>query len=245
MTVAASFAFAQPAARFDVASIKPASSVEIDAIRRSGRSSLFPEQGISISGTRVTVRGLTALTLIRAAYNLRSYQLSGGPDWIANEPYDIAAKGERGSPLTLDQVRPMLQDLLAERFQLKFHRQSKEGAAYALVLGRTGLKLRESVAAEYSTHVTAGPAQIHVMISKGTMAQFCGRLSTFVNQPVIDRTNLRGAFDLKLDFAPEGLESEFPSLFTAVQEQLGLKLESTKAPVEILVIDRIEHPSGN
>jgi uncharacterized protein (TIGR03435 family) len=238
----AAFALAQP--RFEVASIKPASSAELDAIKRSGRSGLFPEQGISISGNRVAVLGLTPSTLIRAAFSLRATQLSNTPDWTANESYDISAEAE--STLTFPQARQMLQTLLTDRFQLKFHREVKQGAAYALIAGKTGPKLSESLASEYSTHVTSGSNQVHMKISHATIGQICARVSTFLDRPIVDQTNLKGVFDLTLDFAPEGAESsEFPSIFTALQEQLGLKLESAKAPIEVLVVDKIERPSAN
>ncbi len=250
--LAASFAFSQQAPKFEVASIKPSSSAELDAIKRSGRSSLFPEQGISISGNRVTVLGLTTITLIRAAFSLRADQFSGAPDWTATEPYDIAAQADSGIALSFPQVREMLQTLLADRFQLHFHRETKEGIAYALVVGKTGAKLKASAAPEYSTHVIAGKSQVQMTIFKATVAQLCARLSPFVGRPVTDQTGLTGLFDMKLEFAPEGLDGvagaeprDFPSIFTALQEQLGLKLESTKAPVEGFVIDRIEHPSSN
>ena len=110
-----------------------------------------------------------------------------------------------------------------------------------------GPKIAPSAAAEYSTHVTAGKSQVQMTILKATMPQLCGRLATFVDRPVEDRTNLAGAFDVKLSFAPQDLEDsrELPSIFTALQERLGLRLESTRAPVEILVIDKVERPSAN
>jgi uncharacterized protein (TIGR03435 family) len=254
--VLAVYIAAAQSATFEVASIKLTPSAELDAIKRSGRSALFPEQGISISGNRVTVRGLTAATLIRAAYSLRAYQtVAGGPNWVANDFYDIAAKAEGGDALTFDRVRQMLQTLLADRFQLKYHRETKDGIAYALTQNKTGPKLKESAALEYSTSVKAGPGEIQMTISRATTAQLSGRLSTFVGRPVLDNTGLAGVFDIKLQFAPENLEGgsaepgpepkEFPSVFTALQEQLGLKLEATRAPVETLVIEQIVHPSAN
>jgi uncharacterized protein (TIGR03435 family) len=238
-------ASAAMAQSFAVASIKPSPADELDAIKRSGRSPLFPEQGISISGDRVTVAGLTVATLIRAAFNLRASQLSRGPDWIGNDAYDIVASAEGGT-LTFEQARTMLQTLLADRFQLKFHKEMKEGVVYALVAGRNRSKLRESAAGKYSTRANVGSSQIQLTMSGATTAQLCGRLSTFVARPVIDKTGLGGMFDLSLEFAPENAESsEFPSIFTAVQEQLGLRLESARGPVEIFVIDRVERLSGN
>jgi uncharacterized protein (TIGR03435 family) len=240
------------APRFEVASIKSTSSEELDAIKRSGRSSLFPEQGISISGNRVTVLGLTVATLIRAAYNLRTYQFSGGPGWIASDSFDISAKAEGPGTITFDEARRMLQALLVDRLQLRFHRETKESVAYALIVGKNGPKLKESLVHAYSTHVTASATQVHMTVSGANMAQLCSRLSTFVGRPVVDRTNVAGTFDLKLDFATEGLieaassePREFSSIFTALQEQLGLRLELTRAPVEILVVDRVERASDN
>jgi uncharacterized protein (TIGR03435 family) len=245
LLLAATVALAQPEAKFEVASVKPASSSELDAIKRSGRSSLFPEQGISISGSRVRVLGLATATLVRAAFNLRAAELSGAPNWTANDAYDIDATAETGSALTFPQARQMLQTLLVERFQLKFHREMKEGSTYSLIAAKSGPKLKASAAAEYSTHVTAGKTQVQMTVSRATIAQLCGRLSTFVGRPVADGTNLTGVFDAKLNFAPEGEEGDFPSIFTALQEQLGLKLEPAKASIEVLAIDHLEHPSAN
>jgi uncharacterized protein (TIGR03435 family) len=243
--LAASLASAQTRAAFEVASIRPTSPVELDAIKRSGRSTLFPEQGIKISGNRVTVLGLTGTTLIRAAYSLRANQLEGGPNWAADKAYNITAKAEAPNALSFTEVRQMLQTLLADRFQLKFHRDTKESSAFELMVGKSGSKLIASSAPEYSTHVTAGKSQVQMAISKATVAQLCTRLSTFLGRPVTDKTNLTGVFDLKLSFAPGDEESESASIFTAIQEQLGLKLESIKAPVEVMVIDSMEHPSAN
>jgi uncharacterized protein (TIGR03435 family) len=184
------------------------------------------------------------MTLIRAAFKLQAYQIADGPNWAANEAYDISAQAEAGTALTFDQLRPLLQRLLADRFQLKFHRESKDGVGYALMPAKSGPKLQESVAPEYSTHVTSG-SDVQIVISRATMAQLCSRLTVFAGRPVIDKTGLAGVFDLKLNFAPEDATSEFPSLFTALQEQLGLRLESIKAPLEMLVIDRVERPSAN
>ncbi len=235
--------FAQP--RFEVASIRPASEAEIEAIKRGGRSSLFPEQGISIFGNRMTALGLTVVNLIRSAYVLRAPELSDAPDWAANESYDVMAEAESGAALSFPQVRLLLQSLLVDRFQLQFHRETKPSAAYLLVAAKNGPKLKASPADAYSTHVTVGSDAIHMTVSHATMAQLCARLSTFVGRPVVDQTGLAGVFDATLDFAPEEEESDSPSIFNALREQLGLKLEAGKAPVEVLIIERIERPTPN
>jgi len=244
----ASVALAQP--RFEVAAIRMTTAKELEAIRQSGRSSLFPEQGISFTGDRVTVIGLNVATLIRAAYNLRAYQFSGGTGWIASDSYDISAKAEGPGPLNFEQIRQMLQTFLADRFQLQFHREIKDGSAYALTIAKGGPKLTASLVPNYSTHVTSGPGEIAMVLSRATMDQLCSRLSTFTGRTVVDKTNLPGVFDMKLAFAPEGLEPsagprEIPSIFTALQEQLGLKLESTTAPIDMFFVDQVARPSSN
>jgi len=189
------------------------------------------------------------------AYDVRNYQLLGSPDWVNDDPYDIAAKAEGDSALTVDQVRQLLQALLADRFQLKLHRETKELSIYSLVVGKNGQKLKEATGDQFSMNIIRRPGQTLITVSKGTMAQLSATLSSQVGRPVLDMTGLKGGYDFKLTFAPESLQADAnaaasdsnnaPSIFTAVQEQLGLRLDSTKGPVEVLVIDHVERPSEN
>jgi len=190
--------------------------------------------------------------IIQRAYDVRDFQLLGGPDWL-NQRYAIQAKAPEGS-FSEAQLRLMLQALLAERFQLKTHRETKEIPVYALVVGKSGSKVQ---AAKEEGGIFVGRSSI---TAKGaTFTKLVIALSRLLDRPVLDETQMAGNYDFKLHYdqgsvglpynAPgvarpesDGME---PSIFTAVQEQLGLKLDPQKRPIEVLVIDSIERPSGN
>jgi uncharacterized protein (TIGR03435 family) len=142
----------------------------------------------------------------------------------------------------------LLQSLLADRFHLQIHRDMKEMPVYALVPGKNGPKLKPSLPdAKASASARSGPVNA-IMFSKASMAQFASTLSGFADRPVLDKTGLTGAYDLKLQWSDDSQaaqDSGAPSLFTAVQEQLGLKLEAQRSPVEVLIIDQAERPTEN
>jgi uncharacterized protein (TIGR03435 family) len=207
--------------------------------------------GISISGSRVTVSIRTLNGLIMDAYEVKAYQISGGPSWVGDSAtaFDIDARTD-GTP-TMDQVRVMLQALLADRFQLKFHREMKDLSVYDLVVGKNGPKIKESAsdATPSSTSVQRGSTgSTRLIYSNVSMAGLAGGLANYVGRPVNDKTRLSGIYNLTLEWSQEGTPgdaAEGPSIFTAVQEQLGLKLEPSRAAVETLVIDHVAKPTEN
>jgi uncharacterized protein (TIGR03435 family) len=184
------------------------------------------------------------------AYEVESYQISGGPAWMDSDRFDINAKAEGETAPSKEQLRQMLQRLLADRFHLQFHREKRQRPAYTLMLAKSGPKLKESRAADSSMSLRSGAVQT-LELSKATMEQFAAQLSNSgLDNPVVDRTGLKGVYDIKLTWTPEygGTPSSDPqtvTIFAALQDQLGLKLEPQQAPVEILVLDRVEKPSGN
>ena len=252
---------------FEVASIKPSATVPLAE---------KVHVGVQIDGAQVHCTYLSLKDYIRIAYQMKEYQITG-PEWLASQRFDIHAKlpeGGRG------QFRDMLQNLLADRFAVKMHRDSKEFPVFGVVVGKGGLKMKESpldpetqagvsVAAEGSargTTVNFGRGAYFSLADnkfearKLTMAQLADSLGRFVERPVVDMTELKGTYDLTLEFTPEeyrvllirtalsagvnlppevmrlleGASDE--SLFKGLQA-LGLKLESRKAPLEVLVID--------
>ena len=309
---------------FEVASIKPSSPSGRGVIR-------FDPKGGPGSGDpgRVTYSFTTILNLMVDAYSVKRYQVSGGPKWLDSEQFDIAAKVPEGA--TKEQVKVMLQNLLAERFKLTLHRETKELPVYALVVGAKGPKLKDSTvtgtpAASDSqprqggrgatgTQAAAPPPPLPPGLEKGgikigpdgcpeappmaagragnfmmmtpngvcmisngqTMDGLAAQLSSRFDRPVIDQTGLKGKYDLKLRYdpssMPEGRGGPImmmkdgpgpgpaggdpanriapdgdppPTIFKALQEQLGLKLEARKGPVDLLVIDRVEKtPTAN
>ena len=281
----ASAAFAQaspqsaaPDPAFEVASIKLNNSGD-------GRIAIQNQPGRFVA-TNVTLR-----LLIRNAYQLQDFQISGGPSWIGSDHFDVVAKMDNGDvrdPLSAerqDPTRPtrlqlMIRALLTERFQLAVHTETKELPVYALVLarndGRLGPELRRSdtdcaalvgsargrEGVPPPSQASGGNLQCGIRVGPGTLSvggaslsQLANSLSMFTGRVVLDRTGLTGTFDANLTWTPDQMpqrppgapelpiDPNGPSLFTAVREQLGLKLDSQKGPVEILVIDRAEHPT--
>jgi uncharacterized protein (TIGR03435 family) len=251
----AAVALAQPPKSFDVATIKPNASNDHRIMIR-----MLPGGGFNASGINLRM-------LITQAYDIKDFQVSGGPAWIHSDAWDVNAKAE-GLPdrVPPDVFRPMLQTLLAERFQLKFHKDSKEMPVYALVAGKGPHKMKASEA----TATPGGPQRQMMRIGRGqanlqgaTMAGLAQILSQQLGRPVIDKTGITGNFDIELNWTPEpgqggrpfggppppdaiaSSDSSGPSIFTAIQETLGLKLESTKGPVEIYVIDSASKPTEN
>jgi uncharacterized protein (TIGR03435 family) len=229
-------------ASFEVASVRPC-----ELNKQEGG----PRSGVSIAGNRVTA-AQTFEKLVEFAYDVKQYQVTGAPEALARGAYCIAAKTDGDRPATLDEVRPMLQDLLIERFQLKLRHETKDLPVYALVVNANNSKLKESaLGTRYSERVTRAkdPKQLQLTASGETMPQFAQRISSYTDRPVVDKTALTGRYDFKLDWFLDSKNSAVdpggPTVFTAVQQQLGLKLEPRKAPVDILVIDHAEKPSEN
>lgn len=176
------------------------------------------------------------LNLLTLAYNLKDYQVVG-PDWLGTENYFVEAKYPAGT--TARDVALMLQTLLAERFGLMFHRETKELPMYALVVDKKGFKL----------HPVEGTGNSQSMSRRGQMefkntslADFAESLTPVVSRPVLDKTGIAGVFDIKLNWTPgDGATvSETPGIFTALQEQLGLRLEPRREMVPLLVIEHVE-----
>jgi uncharacterized protein (TIGR03435 family) len=234
-----------PKPSFDVASIK---------LNKSGNSS----SGSSTRpGGRLTVTNETLRELIREAYVLQDFQVVGGPGWMSSDRFDIAAKGDANP--NDDQMRLMLQSLLAERFDLVVHTETKDMPIYALVRAREDGKLGASLTVSdidcagpaprprpCGSHINLGPKGATIVAVSTSMARLAASLSSQLDRIVLDRTGLAGGFDVDLRWTPEqAADTSGPSLFTALQEQLGLKLESTRGPVEVLVIDRVEPPTAD
>jgi uncharacterized protein (TIGR03435 family) len=218
-------------------------------------ASIRPHQGDVVvvggqfSGPRIRLAALTLLDLVGTAYHRDGYQISGAQGWIASQRYDLLANAPGDVTPTEDNLRLMLQALLANRFQLKVHMETKERPVYALVVAKNGGKLKESTADQYS-QTAGGSRNAHMTFAKATMQQLASNLYYSVGRPVFDKTGLRGFYDFTLDWIPDyggtpAADANGVDIFTALQEQLGLKLEPQKAPIEMLVIDHAEKPSEN
>lgn len=234
---------------FEAASIKPDKSGD----RRVG---IIPFPGGRLNATNVTVK-----MLIRTAYRVQDFQILGGPSWLASERYDVEAKAAGNA--SNDELWQMLQTLLADRFQLALHRETKELPIYALTLTKGGPKFKEAecIGATGPSNPCGGFSFLLSGQLKGRSApisQLALTLSTILGRRVVDETGLAGKYDIDLQWTPDesiaqspidagtlSPETNFPSLTTALQEQIGLKLVSEKGPVEVLVIEHAEKASEN
>ncbi|HEY7337714.1 MAG TPA: TIGR03435 family protein [Bryobacteraceae bacterium] len=232
--VAATVAFGQQPPAFEVASIKP------DA---QGEGADF-DFGFTPDGG-IRSRNFSVWNLIRSAYKLRNLQIAGGPSWIKSQGFDIQAKPpQTGTPVTREQTLLMLQTLLEDRFNLKFHREIRQVPSYALAVARQGPKLPPP------RNGRSRPAMGDLDVASMTMESLCQALEFDLDRPVVNQTGLDGPFAIRLQWAsdrgPNGAtDPAKPSLFTAIEEQLGLKLDATRAPLEMFVIDSVERPSEN
>jgi bla regulator protein BlaR1 len=256
--IAATLAQTVAPLKFEVASIKPA-----DPNSKNASASRDAGEGLE-------VRNITVRNLITLAYGLRDFQLAGGPGWIDSESYDISAKatvsdvgGSTTSPgaesmeqrkTRFERVQERLRSLLADRFGLVVHRESRSQPVYLLTVAKNGSKLNAVVAPDGPPRKEEGRGR-----SQGfavPMDMLVTTLSNATHLTVIDKTGLAGRFDYKLVWDPRltalhstsdppSPDAPGPTIFTAVQEQLGLRLESGKAPVDVVVIERVEHAAAN
>jgi len=228
-------AHAQPAPAFEVASVKASPP-------RAGTAGFI---AMDTDPAMVRYSNVTLKLLIAVAYRLDSRLVQGGPAWLDDQPWDLAAKLPAGT--SKDRVPAMLQTLLVERFKLAVHRETREQRVYFLVAGKNGPKLKVAQKAdEQDVQQVRGDrpaAQIlpgGIMGHSMAMGTFAGSVAHVVGYQVVDHTGLTGTFDIDLRWTPEDSKGTGPSLFTAIQEQLGLKLEPGKAPVEVLLVDHAE-----
>jgi uncharacterized protein (TIGR03435 family) len=242
------------------ASLLHGQSFDVASVKRSPASSQFSFS--PLTGGKITAHDAGVRDLIRAAYRILDFQISGAPNWLESEKYDVDAKSDQ--PADAMQTRLMLQALLADRFQLKFRRESKEMTVLALTVAKgsearltpadaSGCDL-DPAAASPCGGLTVLPGYV-ITYQKVTMPQFAIMLGALLGQPLKEETGLSGVFDFKLDlgsagFAPtsESTASEVDRLnafMNGLRDQLGLKLERTRSTVEMFVIEHVERPSPN
>jgi uncharacterized protein (TIGR03435 family) len=237
----------KPSARqeFEVASVKPTSATD--------------HGGFWFTPGRFLARNVTVKLLIAIAYEIQPFQVHGGPAWMDTEHFDVEGTPENAGGDQCQETA-MLKSLLEDRFKLVLHKEMGESSTYALVVGSHGPKLRPSVNQTPGAGPTGG-----VHLGPGTLVAggmrlglFASLLGTRLGRTVIDQTNLPERYDIDLRWTPDleeprtdpgdaalPAEPAGPSIFTAIQQQLGLKLESTKGPSGFFVIDKIEKPSAN
>jgi uncharacterized protein (TIGR03435 family) len=256
LAILASAQTPEPSPQFEVASIKPAPPP-------TGRGTrVWAHGGPGTDDPSIwTCENYTLLGLIREAFDLKSYQLSG-PDWLISVRFNVSAKVPPGT--TKEQFLLMRQNLLAERFKMTFHRAQKEMTVFNLVVGKNGPKFKEYVdkpAPEDDDGPLKKDANGFPLLSRGkglsmaimgnraalhsgggTMAEVAAQVSNQIRQPVTDATGLNGKYEIAMSWVPgePAADDPGPSIFQALQEQLGLKLESKKGMIDIMVVDHIE-----
>jgi uncharacterized protein (TIGR03435 family) len=242
---------AKPA--FEVATIKPSKPEE--------RTSLLVNRSGMLNTTNTSVSDL-----IKFAYDVHPRQITGAPSWLESEKFDVTGKPDTAGIPSINQLKTMLQGLLADRFELKFHRDKKEMSVYAITVAKGGIKMTKDDSNPNGLPGFGGGGPRGMMVRNSTMAEFAGILQlNMLEQPVVDQTGLgAGRYDFILKWTPDAAQlakmggpppngappaaddpDAPPDLFSAFEQQLGLKLQSTKAPAEVLVIDRVEKPSAN
>jgi len=236
---------------FEVATIKP---------NDSGATTM---QVLTFRGRTFITENSSLADLMMFAYSVQMKQILGAPDWIERDRYDISATPDREGTPTADQVRIMIRKLLADRFQLKFHHDQRELSAFVLTVAKDGAKLKPSQPNGNLHGIGLQPAPTGALMfaNNSPIPAFTSFLQSMVlGRPVVDQTGLTGRYDLTVTFTPddslfggksldfpkptEGVEPA-PSLFDAIQQQLGLKLTAEKTQVDVLAIDRVEKPSAN
>lgn len=236
---------------FDVISIKPWKGSEAGR-KLSGGIRALP------GGQEYVATAAPVALMISLMYKVPMRQITGGPEWLNSDRWDIDAKADHPG-YTIDDLHTMYQNILADRFKLKFHKETKEGPVYALLLDKSGSKMKPNLTPEpFQVPINGGPGGTTVG-TRVPMQYFCWWLGQVLQEdarPVIDKTGLDGNYDFTLSFAPE-LPPDFPqdrlppgfadrpNIYQALRDQLGLKLEPQKGPVEYFVIDSAEKPAGN
>ena len=195
---------------------------------------------------RLSLVNVTVLSVVLRAFGVMGPQVVGAPDWLTSERYDILAVTGDGTALTDESRRAYLQNLLADRFRFSFHRETRETRVYSLVPSKDGHKLVSHAGpGEYSMRVQpTDDGRLRLRSTRGNLPRLAEILTGQLGELVVDRTGLSGEYDFTFEWAPNPNESAAgASLFTAVVEQIGLRLESGKRPMEAIVIDRIERPT--
>ncbi len=214
-----------------------APSFEVASVRMrtegNGGFSVSPSGAARFTATNVSINFLIAV-----AYNVDVNQLIGAPKRGDEQLYSVDAKPEGDVGLTYEQLEPLLQNLLAQRFALSVHHEKKDVKGYAMVVAKGGAKLEASKAPSSSMgYIFANGLRV----PSTSIHDFTAMLAHPVGRPVVDKTGITGSYSINLKFAPEGAaDSELPSIFTALEEQLGLKLQPASVPRDFLVIDHVE-----
>ena len=232
---------------FEVATIKPSQPDE--------------QRAVMVVGRRLVTRANSLVDLMMFAYGVHPAQIVDGPEWTNAEKFDVVIEPDLPGRPSTAQMRSIMQKLLADRFKLAFHHAQRNLPVYRLVIAKGGPKITPASQEHRATNTaSAGFSPGMLVVGNATMGEFTSLLQRYIrmDRPVVDHTGIEGKYDFKLDWTPDFPQAEgnspatspaaqrdAPSLFTAIQEQLGLKLEAAREPADVLVVDRVEKPSEN
>ena len=232
---------------FEVATIKPSLPDE--------------QRSVVVQGTRLVTADTSLVDLMMFAYGVHSLQIVDDPEWLRTKKFDVVVQPSLPGRPSSAQMRSIIQQFLADRFKLAFHHAQRELPVYRIVMAKGGPKLTPTTKEERGTNTAAiGFGEGQMTVSNATLSEFASLMQRYVrlDRPIVDHTGIAGKYNFKLswttDFSqfdgrppwpPRTGESDPPTLYTAIQEQLGLKLEAAKEPADVLVIDHVERPSEN
>ncbi len=228
--------------RFQIATIKPSRPEETRTVQ--------------IQGNRFATSDTSVVDLLKYAYGLHEQEIVGGPKWLETQKFDLVGDPETETRPSSDDFKMMVQNLLTDRFHLAAHYEIRELSVFEIVPAKGGPKLNKSIRPPNGIP-TVGYSPGQLGVANATIADFAAFLQRFVtDRPVFDGTGITGKYDLSLRWTPDELQTEggrqggdnnnsLPGLFTAIQEQLGLKLQEEKRPAQALVVDHVDMPSEN
>jgi len=231
---------------------------EVATIKRSQPDE---QRAVMVVGTRLATRATSLVDLMMFAYGVHSLQIVDGPEWIGAEKFDVVVQPSLPGRPSTAQMRSIVQKLLADRFKLAFHHAQRELPVYRVITAKGGPKLTPATKEERENNTAAlGIGSGGMTVINASMSEFASLMQRYVrlDRPIVDHTGIAGKYDFKLSWTPDfsqfdgnpppgpaKSDENAPSLYTAIQEQLGLKLEAAREPADVLVIDRVERPSEN
>jgi len=228
--------------------------LEVATIRPTDPSTT--DDSIGIHGRHFSVQDKTVEFLLTFAYGLQKQQVLGAPGWLSSDRYDVEGVPDVEGQPSVKQMQSLVRKLLADRFNLKFHWDKKEMSVYAITVAKAGPKMTKSLGDPNGLPNENGGRDANGRVdrySNVSMQDFAFILQFFLDRPVVDQTGLAGRYDFVLRWLPNDASvasladpgTASPGIFTAVEEELGLKLEPVRAPADVMVIDRVDRPSAN
>ena len=225
---------------WDVSTVKPSDPNDTNA-------------GFQLKGQRIYIERMTVESMLKMSYGVQDKQIDGAPSWVATERWDVQGEADAPGKPSVKQFQSLVRKILAERFGFKEHTETREMEVYAITVAKGGAKLTASAGdpnglMSENDHDNGG--QRTMRMTNATMTEFALLMKFYMDRPVVDQTGLTGRYDLALNWTFDEARaptdgSAAPSLFTAAQEQLGLKLEPVKAATDVLVVDKVERPGEN